>query len=131
MARIVNYYTVRYNDKDIGTYYELSDGNIQYYPGWGCPWDIEEELKALKLDKEISGKKKIKAFSDLIKEEYRNDQDQGDMYHDIHTHLIHDAGQGIGYHTDHWNWNADLRKQMNASVSTDAMRKRKILTILL
>ena len=71
MARIVNNYSVRYNDKDIGTYYELSDGNIQYYPGWGCPWDIEEELKALKLDKEISGKKKIKAFSDLIKEEYR------------------------------------------------------------
>ena len=61
MARIVNNYSVRYNDKDIGTYYELSDGNIQYYPGWGCPWDIEEELKALQPSIDL-GVEIIKSF---------------------------------------------------------------------
>ena len=71
MARITDEYKVFYNDKEIGYYYIFSDDTVRYYTAWGCPWDIESELKELGLDKEYDGKKRIRVLTAAIKEENR------------------------------------------------------------
>lgn len=64
-------YEVIYGDKTVGYYYVYSDDSVSYSTAWGSPWDLEEQLKALKLDKEKKRKKPLKQFSDIICEEYR------------------------------------------------------------
>ena len=64
-------YEVIYGDRTVGYYYVYSDDSVSYSTAWGSPWDLEEQLKALKLDKEKKRKKPLKQFSDIICEEYR------------------------------------------------------------
>ncbi|MBR2545072.1 MAG: hypothetical protein IKE93_02780 [Erysipelotrichaceae bacterium] len=64
-------YEVIYGDKTVGYYYVYSDDSVSYSTAWGSPWDIEEQLKALKLNKEKKRKKPLKQFSDIICDEYR------------------------------------------------------------
>ena len=64
-------YEVIYGGKTVGYYYVYSDDSVSYSTAWGSPWDLEEQLKALKLDKEKKRKKPLKQFSDIICEEYR------------------------------------------------------------
>ena len=71
MARIVDYYLVKYDDTEVGYYTVLSDKSSRYDTAWGSPWDMEAELKPLGLDKEKEGKRPIKFFSDIIKDENR------------------------------------------------------------
>ena len=71
MACITDSYTVFYNDRDIGCYYTFDDSTTEYCTAWGCPWDIEKELKELGLDKDRKGKRPIKVFSRLISDENR------------------------------------------------------------
>ena len=66
MRYITDRYKVFYNDKIIGCYYVFSDHTTDYNTGWGCPWDMEDKLKELGLDKEFEGKKSVKPFSGLI-----------------------------------------------------------------
>ena len=58
MRHIIDNYKVFYRDKQIGYYRTFSDGTLEYRTAWGCPWDIENELKELGLDKEITDKAK-------------------------------------------------------------------------
>ena len=71
MSYLKDNYTVSYNDKVIGYYYLYDDRSSIYYTAWGCPWDIEDELKEMGLDKEIRAKKPIKLFTGIIREENR------------------------------------------------------------
>ena len=71
MSFIKDYYEVLYNDKTVGVYYVFSDNSVSYSTGWGSPWDIERELKALNLDKDREAKEGIKPFTDIIKPENR------------------------------------------------------------
>ena len=64
-------YEVIYGDKTVGYYYVYSDDSVSYSTAWGSPWDLEEQLKALKLDKEKKRKKPLKQFSDIICDQYR------------------------------------------------------------
>ena len=66
MSYILDHYTVFYNDKTIGYYYTFSDHTSRYSTAWGCPWDMEDKLNPLGLDKEIEKKSPIKLFSNLI-----------------------------------------------------------------
>ena len=63
MSYILDHYTVFYNNKIIGYYYTFSDHTVRYSPAWGCPWDMEDKLNPLGLDKEIEKKSPIKLFS--------------------------------------------------------------------
>ena len=60
-------YTVSYKDKEVGYYNAYDDGTAAYYTAWGSPWDMEDELRELGLDKEIREGKDIKPFADIIK----------------------------------------------------------------
>ena len=71
MAYITDSYHVIYNGNTVGYYSVLSDKTIRYYTAWGSPWDIEKELKKLELDQERTGKKLIKALTDLINDSCR------------------------------------------------------------
>ena len=71
MRHIIDNYKVFYRDKEIGYYCTFSDGTVEYHTAWGCPWDIENELKELGLDKEIEGGKTVKALETLIKDSNR------------------------------------------------------------
>ncbi|MBQ2658244.1 MAG: hypothetical protein IJF87_06725 [Erysipelotrichaceae bacterium] len=71
MAYITDSYHVIYNGNTVGYYSVLSDKTIRYYTAWGNPWDIEKELKELELDQERTGKKPIKALTDLTNDSYR------------------------------------------------------------
>ena len=82
MARITDEYKVFYNDKEIGYYYVFNDDTIRYYTAWGCPWDIEKELKELGLDKEYDGKKRIRVLTAAIKEENRMPGRKHRIYND-------------------------------------------------
>lgn len=64
-------YEVIYGDRTVGYYYVYSDDSVSYSTAWGSPWDLEEQLKALKLDKEKKRKKPLKQFSDIICDQYR------------------------------------------------------------
>ena len=68
MSHIIDDYKVFYKEKQIGYYRTFSDGTVEYRTVWGCPWDIENELKELGLDKEIEGKVSIKLFVNMIKD---------------------------------------------------------------
>ena len=71
MSHIIDDYKVFYSDKQIGYYRTFSDDKVEYRTAWGCPWDIENELKELGLDKEIEGKEPIKLFVNMIKDSNR------------------------------------------------------------
>ncbi|MBR5642032.1 MAG: hypothetical protein IKW92_07890 [Firmicutes bacterium] len=71
MSYIKDDYNVFYKGQLIGYYCVFSDGRKSYATGWGCPWDIGEELKSLGLDKDWEGKKHRKPFTDLIADAYR------------------------------------------------------------
>ena len=66
MCYITDEYTVYYNDKIIGYYHVFSNRSVDYRTAWGCPWDMEDKLKELGLDKEIEEAKSVKLFSELI-----------------------------------------------------------------
>ena len=68
---IIDEYEVIYGDRTVGYYYVFSDGSVSFETAWGSPWDIEKQLKDLKLDKKIEHRKPLKQFSDIICEEYR------------------------------------------------------------
>lgn len=69
MAYITDNYEVIYKDKTVGYYSVMSDQTYNYDVAWGSPWDMEEELHALGLDKEYKGKDPL--FTDVIRDEYR------------------------------------------------------------
>ena len=71
MSHIIDDYKVFYSDKQIGYYRTFSDGTVDYSTAWGCPWNMESELKELGLDKEIKGGKNIKVFANMIKDPNR------------------------------------------------------------
>jgi len=71
MIRLTDRYTVFYDGTEVGYYYVMSDMSSRYSTAWGSPWDLEKELKELKLDKEKESKSPIKLFSDIIREENR------------------------------------------------------------
>ena len=71
IVRLSNEYKVKYRDRTVGYYYEYSDNTVNYYTEWGSPWDIEEELKALELDKEIKDGKPIQSIVSMMKKKYR------------------------------------------------------------
>ena len=64
-------FNVFYNDQLIGYYNHYSNGKSSWYTAWGCPWDIEKELKELELDEEHSEVKPIKSLEKIIKDENR------------------------------------------------------------
>ena len=64
-------YRVFYFDREIGYYSTYDDHTVSYDTAWGCPWDIEEELKTLGLDKEMKNVSSISVFDDLIDEKNR------------------------------------------------------------
>ena len=70
MPHIVDQYAVFYNDQKIGSYYVFSDDTANYYTSRGCPWDLENELATLGLDKNIINSKPIELFTGII--EYKN-----------------------------------------------------------
>ena len=71
MHFIKDEYIVRYKDKTVGSYLVFSDRTVRYDTAWGSPWDIQEELKALGLDKERQARATVKPFRDLIRPENR------------------------------------------------------------
>ena len=73
MSYVSDTYRVFYQEKEIGCYNVFSDHTVSYSPAWGCPRDMEDELKKLGLDHEIRDRKPIKCFKSLIKEENRVD----------------------------------------------------------
>ena len=66
MHHSFNSYTVLYNDRVIGYYYTYEDGTAAYSTAYGCPWDIEDELKVLCLDQDLKSTKPLRIFTDLI-----------------------------------------------------------------
>ena len=66
MSSILDKYKVFYNDKVIGYYYIYSNHKATYYTEWGCPWDMEDKLKELGLEKELQETNPLKVFTDLI-----------------------------------------------------------------
>jgi hypothetical protein len=82
MRYIKDDYEVFYNDKAVGYYYVFSDHSVSYTTGWGSPWDLERELKTLKLDKERNAKRGIKPFTDIIKDENRVKERKRVIYQD-------------------------------------------------
>ena len=71
MSSILDKYKVFYNDKVIGYYYIYSNHKATYYTEWGCPWDMEDKLKELGLEKELQETKPLKVFTDLINDTNR------------------------------------------------------------
>lgn len=71
MAYVRDYYKVIYNERHVGGYYVMSDGRASYVAGYGSPWDIGDELKALGLDKEKETKGVTEPFLSLINEKNR------------------------------------------------------------
>ena len=65
MSSILDKYKVFYNDKVIGYYYIYSNHKATYYTEWGCPWDMEDTLKEMGLEKELQETKPLKVFTDL------------------------------------------------------------------
>ena len=71
MCYILDNYTVNFKDKTIGYYYVYSNNTVSYSTAYGCPWDIEKELKALGLDKEYEDVGSIDIFVKTINDENR------------------------------------------------------------
>ena len=71
MSSILDKYKVFYNDKVIGYYYIYSNHKATYYTEWGCPWDMEDTLKELGLEKELQETNPLKVFTDLINDANR------------------------------------------------------------
>ncbi|MBQ6559432.1 MAG: hypothetical protein IJL85_01240 [Erysipelotrichaceae bacterium] len=71
MSYLLDQYEIRYKDKTIGYYYIYEDGGVSYSVAWGCPWDIEEELKTLGLNKEFKTDDSIPLFDELIDDRFR------------------------------------------------------------
>ncbi len=65
-------YTIRMGERAIGSYYVWEDGSVSYNTGWGCPWDIEKELKELGLDRDVEQRRKpIRSLAELTEETNR------------------------------------------------------------
>ena len=71
MSYLLDNYEVKYNGKTVGYFYVYNDKTASYHTAWGSPWEIEAELKALHLDKEMEGKKAIHLFDHMTKDENR------------------------------------------------------------
>ncbi len=71
MAYIQDRYNVIYNGKTIGSYYTFNDGKASYTAGWGCPWDLEEELQSYGLAEDINDSAPLPLFTGLIQDVYR------------------------------------------------------------
>ena len=71
MAYIKDQYNVIYNGKTIGYYYIFSDGKASYSTGWGCPWDLGEELQSYGLTEDINDSVPLPLFTGLIQDMYR------------------------------------------------------------
>ena len=67
MSLLLENYIVRYNDKNIGSYYIYDDNTVRYY----VSHDICEECAALGLDKNQENAAPLNVLSDLIKDENR------------------------------------------------------------
>ena len=66
MCYISDKYTVSFKDKIIGYYYIYNNNTASYSTAYGCPWDIEEELKSIGLDKEYKDVRSIDIFVKTI-----------------------------------------------------------------
>ena len=64
-------FEVIYGERTVGYYYVFNDGSSKYRTAWGSPWDIEDELQKLGLDKETENEKPLKQFSVLMSDENR------------------------------------------------------------
>ena len=71
MRRLLDYYTVRYNDRVIGSYQTFDNNTVTYYVARDCPWDIGDELSALGLDQTHEDTPPLEALTGLIKDEKR------------------------------------------------------------
>ncbi len=71
MSVLMNHYKVSYKDKTIGYYYIYDDGRISYSVEWGCPWDIEDELKTLRLDQGFETDAPFPLLDEMIDDQYR------------------------------------------------------------
>ncbi len=71
MICISDEYKVFYDGKIIGCYYAFSDHTVRYDTAWGCPWDMENELKELGLDMDIKGRKPVRIFAEIIRDANR------------------------------------------------------------
>ncbi|MBR4462421.1 MAG: hypothetical protein IKS51_07580 [Erysipelotrichaceae bacterium] len=81
MSYLLNRYEVRYEDKTIGYYYVYDNGKLSYTAAWGCPWDIEKELKALGLDHDFETDDSFPLFDELIDDRYRVNNRKRIIYH--------------------------------------------------
>ena len=70
MSYLKEHYTVSYDDRKIGSYY-VYDDEFRFTLSWGSPWDIEEQLRELGLDKDKQRKRAFKPFTGLISDENR------------------------------------------------------------
>ena len=69
---VADKYRIFLDGQIVGYYTVWDDGEVTYYTAWGCPWDIEEELKQLGLDKEIRERRDpIKSLAELTDEANR------------------------------------------------------------
>ena len=66
MRYITDTYTVSYNDKIIGYYWIFDDGKVSFRSALERPFDLEEELKKLHLDKSIEDVESIKVLDEMI-----------------------------------------------------------------
>ena len=82
MTRIKDQYQIIYNGNSIGSYSVFDNGKAAYYTGWGCPWDIEKELKALGLEKNAEDVDAVPALEKLIQEENRVRERKQRIYED-------------------------------------------------
>lgn len=71
MCYITDNYTVSFKDRIIGYYYIFSNKTVSYRTAYGCPWDIEEELKTLGLDKEYEDVGSVEIFTKVIDDKNR------------------------------------------------------------
>ena len=71
MTYIQDSYEVIYKGKTIGYYYSFDDGTVSYTTAWGCPWDMEKELKAYDLAEEKEHTAPLPLFAGIIQDTYR------------------------------------------------------------
>ncbi|MBQ5951571.1 MAG: hypothetical protein IJL66_05470 [Lachnospiraceae bacterium] len=71
MQYLKDEYHVLYSGKTVGNLYVFTDGTCTYNTAWGSPWDIETELKEMRLDKSRKGKRLVKPFSEIIGDAFR------------------------------------------------------------
>ena len=88
MVRLTDKYTVQYDNKVIGYYSVFSDHTVSYYTAYGCPWDIDKELKAFNLDLDQEHVEPIPCLKALINDQYRLKNRKRMIYQDGMLTLI-------------------------------------------